>query len=40
VPKKPDAAAIATFKYQDGLLVELQVNDADYAAGHFLPSRQ
>lgn len=39
VPAKRDMASIATFKYQRGLLVELQLNDADYAAGHFLPRR-
>lgn len=39
VPGKRDMASIATFKYQGGLLVELQVNDADFAAGRFRPPR-
>ena len=39
VPANRGMASIATFKYQGGLLVELRVNDADYAAGHFRPPR-
>jgi len=40
VPAKRDMASIATFKYQAGLLVDFQVNDADYSAGHLPPPRR